>query len=84
MERTLGNVCDYDTMICSLYEVRQKDGETMEEYMLHIHEVVAVICHAYPDQIPYQGKDLKKDCFYHGLQAGLQDALSFAMADLPE
>ena len=43
-----------------------------------------MIHHTYPDQIPNQGKDLKKDCFYHGLQAGLWDALSFTMADLPE
>ena len=84
MERTFGSMCDYDTMIHSLYEVRQKDGETMEEYILHIHEAVAVIHHVYPDRIPDQGKDLKKDHFYHGLQAGLRDALSFAMADLPE
>ena len=56
----------------------------MEEYMLHIHKAVAVIHHAYPDRIPDQGKDLKKDHFYHGLQAGLCDALSFVMADLPE
>ena len=52
--------------------------------MLHIHEAVAVICQAYPDQIPNQGKNLKKNHFYHGLQAGLGDALSFMMADLPE
>ena len=37
MEHTFGNVCDYDTMIQSSYEVRQKDSETVEENMLHIH-----------------------------------------------
>ena len=84
MERTFGNVHDYDTMIHSLYEVRQKDSKTMEEYMLHIHEAVAVICCTYPNRIPDQGKDLKKDHFYHGLQASLQGALSFMMTDLPE
>ena len=31
--------------------------------MLCIHEAVAVICHVYPDRIPDQGKDLKKDRF---------------------
>ena len=30
------------------------------------------------------GRDLKKDCFYHGLCPYLHDALSFAMAELPE
>ena len=49
--------------------------------MLCIHEAVAVLHHVYPDQILDQGKDLKKDCFYHGLQACLQDALSFTMVD---
>ena len=84
MERMFCNVCDYDKLIHSLYEVRQKDGEIMEEYMLCIHEAVAVICHTYPNWIPNQGKDLKKDHFYHGLQVGLWNALSFTMADLPE
>ena len=37
-------------MICSLYEIRQKEGESVEEYMLQIHEAVSVIHHAYPDQ----------------------------------
>ena len=31
-------------MIRALYEVQQKEEETMEEYMLHIHETVMVIC----------------------------------------
>ena len=84
MEHTFGNVRDYDTMIQSLYEVRQKDGEAVEEYMFCIQKAVAVIHCAHPDWIPNQGKDLKKDRFYHGLQAGLQDALSFVMVDLPE
>ena len=34
MDHTFGDVCKYDTMICSLYEIRQKEGESMEEYML--------------------------------------------------
>ena len=44
MERTFGNKHDYDAMIRTLYEVQQRDDEMVEEYMLHIHEAVAVIC----------------------------------------
>ena len=84
MERTFGNKRDYDAMIRTLYEVQQRDDETVEEYMLRIHEVVAVICGAYLDCLPDRGRDLKKDCFYHGLCPYLHDALSFAMAELPK
>ena len=52
--------------------------------MLHIHEAVAVICRAYLDRLWDRGRDLKKDHFYHGLCPYLHDALSFAMAELPE
>ena len=38
MECTFGNMHDYDSMIQSLCEVRQKNGKTVEEYMLYIHE----------------------------------------------
>ena len=34
MDHAFGNVCEHDTMIHSLYEIRQKEGESMEEYML--------------------------------------------------
>ena len=44
MERTFGNKCDYDAMIRALYKVQQRDEETVEEYMLRIHEAVVVIC----------------------------------------
>ena len=84
MERTFGNKCDYDAMIRTLYEVQQRDDKMVEEYMLCIHEVVVVICRAYPDRLPDRGRDLKKDHFYHGLHPYLHDALSFAMAELPE
>ena len=47
MDCAFGDVHEYDTMIHSLYEIWQK--ESMEKYMLWIHEVVVVICHAYPD-----------------------------------
>ena len=84
MERTFDHKRDYDTMIRTLYEVQQRDEEMVEEYMLCIHEAAAVICRAYPDRLPEKGQDLKKDCFYHGLCPYLHDALSFAMAELPE
>ena len=84
MERTFGNKCDYDAMIRTLYEVQERDDETVEEYMLQIHEAVAVIHRAYPEHLPDRGQDLKKDCFYHGLHPYLHDALSFAMAELPK
>ena len=84
MERTFGNNWDYDAMIRALYEVQQRDDEMVEEYMLCIHEAVTVIHRAYPDHLPDRGWDLKKDRFYHGLRPYLHDALSFAMAELPE
>ena len=43
-----------------------------------------VIQHVYPECLFNWGRDLKKDCFYHGLCPYLHDALSFAMAELPE
>ena len=84
IERTFGNKHDYDAMIRTLYEVQQGNDEMVEEYMLCIHEAVAVIHQVYPEHLPDQGQDLKKDHFYHGLCPYLHDALSFAMAELPE
>ena len=84
MERTFGNKQDYYAMIRTLYEVQQRDDETVEEYMLHIHEAVTVIHQAYPDCLADRGRDLKKDRFYHGLHPYLHDTLSFAVAELPE
>ena len=83
MEKTFGNKHNYDAMIRTLYEVQQKEDEMVEEYMLHIHDAVAVICCAYLEHLPDRGRDLKKDRFYHGLCPYLHDALSFAMAELP-
>ena len=34
MDHTFGNVCDYNSMIQSLYEIHQKEHETVEEYIL--------------------------------------------------
>ena len=84
MEKMFGNKRDYDAMIRTLYEVQQKEDETVEEYMLCIHNVVMVIHRAYLERLPDHGRDLKKDCFYHGLHPYLHDALSFMMAELPE
>ena len=58
MDHAFGDVCKYNTMIRSLYEIRQKEGESMEGYMLQIHEAVAVICCTYPDWVTNQGKNL--------------------------
>ena len=84
MEKTFGNKRDYDAMIRTLYEIQEKEDKTVEEYMHHIHDAVAVICHMYLECLPDRGRDLKKDPFNHGLRPYLHDALSFAMAELPE
>ena len=55
MERIFGNKHDYDAMIRTLYEVQQRDHKMVEEYMLRIHEVVAVICRAYPERLLDRG-----------------------------
>ena len=44
MEKTFGNKHNYDAMIRMLCEVQQKEDETVEQYMLRIHDTVAVIC----------------------------------------
>ena len=82
MEKTFSNKYEYNAMIRTLYEVQQREDETVEEYMLHIHNAVTVIRH-YPEHLPDRGRDLKKDCFYMDCPY-LHDALSFAMAELPE
>ena len=56
----------------------------MEEYMLRVHEAVAVVKCAYPDQVPNEGEGLRRDHFYYGLIPSLRDRLSFVMANLPE
>ena len=84
MDCTFRNVHDYDSMIQSLYKIHQREHETAEEYMLRVHEAVAVVKRAYPDQVPNEGEGLRRDRFYYGLTPSLRDALSFAMADLLE
>ena len=83
-EKMFGDKCDYDAMIRMLYKVQQKEDETVEEYMLCIHDPIVVIYSVYPERLPDRGRDLKKDHFYHGLHLYLHDALSFAMAELPK
>ena len=84
MDRTFRNMHDYDSMIRSLYEIHQKENATVEEYMLRVHQAVAVVKHAYPDQVPNEGEGLRRDHFYYGLTPSLRDVLSFAMAGLLE
>ena len=84
MDHAFSDVSEYDTMICSFYEMQQKDGESMEEYMLRIHEAVVMIHCTYPACVADQGKNWTQDRFYHGLAPSLRDALEFTMAELPE
>ena len=84
MDCTFRNMHDYDSMIQSLYEIHQKEHETVEEYMLRVHEAVVVVKCAYPDQVPNKGEGLRRDHFYYGLIPSLRDVLSFMMADLPQ
>ena len=75
MDHIFGNVHDYDSMIWSLYEICQKEHETVEEYMLRVHEAVGVVKCAYPDQVPNEGEGLRRVCFYFGLIPSLRDML---------
>ena len=84
MDRTFGEVSEADTMIRSMYKIRQMEKETVEEYMLRIHEAVVVIWHAYPERLTNQDKNFLHNCFYNGLLPSLCEALGFAVADLPE
>ena len=47
MDCTFRNVHDYDSMIQSLYEICQRENETVKEYMLRVHEAVAVVKRAH-------------------------------------
>ena len=84
MDRAFREVSEADTRIRSMYKIHQMEKETMEEYMLHIHEAVVVIRHAYPEQLTNQDKNFLRDCFYNGLLPSLHEALGFAVADLLE
>ena len=56
MDHTFGNICDYDSMIRSLYEICQKESKTVEEYMLRVHEAVAVVNTHTPIKCQMRGK----------------------------
>ena len=84
MQKMFGNKCNYNAVIRALYEVQQKEDETVEEYMLHIHEAVTVIHCVCPEHHPDGGRDLKKYRFCHDLRPYFHDALSFVMAELPK
>ena len=84
MDRTFRNVHIYDSMIRLLYEICQREHETLKEYMLRVHEAVAVVKCIYPDQVPNEGEGLRRGGFYYGLTPSLRDVLSFVMADLLE
>ena len=58
MDHTFRNVHDYDSMIRFLYEIHQKDNKTGGVHA-EVHEVVAVVKCAYPDQVPNEGEGLK-------------------------
>ena len=57
MDRVFGEVSEVDTMIRSMYKIRQTEKDTMEEYMLHIHEAMVVIWHVYPERLTNQDKN---------------------------
>ena len=84
MDRVFGEVSEADAMIRSMYEIHQMEKMTMEEYMLCIHEAVAVIQRAYPERLTNQDKNFLHDHFYNGLLPSLREDLGFAVADLPE
>ena len=84
MDRAFREVSEADTMIRSMYKICQREKETVEEYMLCIHEAMAVIRHAHPERLTNQDKNFLHDHFYNGLLPSLCEALGFTVADLPE
>ena len=84
MDRVFGKVNEADTMIRSMYKICQMEKETVEEYMLCIHEAMAVIWCAHLERLTNQDKNFLRDRFYNGLLPSLHEALGFAVADLPE
>ena len=57
----------------------QKEHKTVEEYMLRVHEAVAVVKRAYPDQVPNEGEGLRQDHFYYRLIPSLRDVHSASL-----
>ena len=73
MDRAFGEVSEADTMIRSMYEIHQVEKETVEEYMLRIHEAVAVIRHAHLERLTNQDKNFLCDCFNNSLLPSLHE-----------
>ena len=71
-------------MIKSLYKICQKETESVEEYMLRIHEAVAIPHQPHTEHVSDQRKNLRWDRLNHGILPHLRNVLGFAMADLPE
>ena len=44
MDTAFGSISDYDSMIRIFYEIHQRKTKSVEEYMLRIHEAVAILC----------------------------------------
>ena len=84
MDTVFREVSEVDTMVRSMYKIHQAEKETMEEYMVHIHEAVAVIWHVHLERLTTQDKNFLRDHFYNGLLPSLCEALGFTVADLPE
>ena len=84
MDRVFREVSEADTMVRSMYEIHQAEKETMEQYMLCIHEVVAVIQCAHLEILTNQDKNFLRDRFYNSFLPSLREALGFTVADLPE
>ena len=84
MDRVFGEVSEVDTMVRSMYEICQVEKETMEEYMLHIHEAMVVIRRAHLERLTNQDKNFLCDRFYNGLLPSLHEALGFTVADILE
>ena len=83
MDHTFGDVHEYNMMIHSLYEIRQKEGESMEEYMVQIHEAVSDLpCIPRPSYAPRHKSGAESVLPWPSTLS--VRCLEFAMAELPE
>ena len=55
IDKAFGKVPEGDIMIRSLYEIHQRDGESVKKYMLWIHEFHSVPAAAADGQSLWQG-----------------------------
>ena len=84
IDRVFGEVSKVDTMIRAMYKIHQVEKETIEEYMLCIHEAMVVIRWVYLERLTNQDKNFLHDLFYNDLLPSLHEALGFSVADLLE